>query len=216
MKIGVLIITRGDRPDFVKHANYLLSIQTVLIDHVLIIDEKPLSNKCDITYRYKKGSKILFDLGMDCIVIIEDDDFYSANYIETMVKKWVENRKPLIFGLANTIYYSLTQKKYSVLKHRGRASMMSTLISREAVINWGEDNYPFADLTLWNQLKGIAIEDETGLCIGIKHGIGLCGGKAHKTNFPYSIDDKDFKYLESKVDKKSFEFYKSIHEKRKN
>lgn len=214
MKIGVLIITRGDRPKFLEHAKYLLSLQTKQPDFIEIVDEKPLTNKCDITYRYKKGSNVLFRKGADCVLPFEDDDFYSENYIETMVKKWVENREPLIFGLANTIYYSLTQKKFTILKHRGRASMMSTMISRDAVINWGEDNYPFTDLTLWNQLKGVAVEDESGLCIGIKHGIGLCGGKAHNSNFPYSIDDKDFKYLESKVDKRSFEFYKSINEGR--
>ena len=192
LKIGVLTPDRGDRPKFLEHAKYLVSVQTLQPDVIEIVDGAPLSNQFDITYRYRTGSQRLFNKGVDVILFLESDDFYSANYIETMVKKWIEKKEPLIFGLANTIYYSLRQKKYSILKHRGRASMMSTMISRDAVINWGEDNYPFTDLTLWNQLKGIAIEDESGLCIGIKHGIGLCGGEAHKRNFPFSIDDKDF------------------------
>ena len=46
--------------------------------------------------------------------------------------------------------------------------------------------------------------------IGIKHGIGLCGGSAHTVNFPFDIDDKKLYWLKQNVRKESFEFYKSM------
>jgi hypothetical protein len=46
--------------------------------------------------------------------------------------------------------------------------------------------------------------------IGIKHGVGLCGGGGHKNTMWYKNEDPGMKWLASHVDKKSLEFYKSI------
>jgi hypothetical protein len=211
MKIGLLTPTRGDRSKFLEHAKYLMAQQTLQADHIEIVDDVPKSRLCDITYRYKIGCYRLFQKGVDVILFWEDDDHYAPNYIETMINTWVKAGKTDIFGIAQTIYYHLGLKKYITLNHPDRASMMNTMISKNAKINWGNDNYAFTDLVLWKQLKHKAtfIPHEI-LSLGIKHGIGMSGGSGHKTTFKYTHDDENLEYLQKTVDQKSFEFYRSI------
>lgn len=208
MIIGVLIPTRGDRPQFLEHAKYLLSQQTKQPDHVLIVDEPPKDNKCDITYRYRTGCEKLFALGVDVILFWEDDDWYRQDYIEKMLTAWLSIGKPHIFGLGDTIYYHIKTNQYKIMHHPERSSMMATLLSKEAKIDWGKDDYAFTDLILWKQLQSKATyKFNDTICLGIKHGIGMAGGSAHSKKFRYDHNDQDLKYLQKVVDPKSFIFY---------
>ncbi len=210
MKIGVLIITRGDRPKFLEHAKYLISEQTLQPDIVEIVDDKPLSDKIDITYRYRIGCERLFKKGVDVIIFWEDDDWYSKDYIQLMCSHWIANGQPDVFGLNTTVYYNININKYVLLSHPGRASMMSTMISKEAKINWGKDDYAFTDMVLWQQLKGISIKINETIAIGIKHGTGLCGGGGHVNDWKgYNLDDLKKDFLRMHTDEKSFCFYTS-------
>lgn len=211
MKAGVLIITRGDRPRFVEHAKYLLSKQTRQPDVIEIVDDKPKSDKVDITYRYRIGCERLFNKGCDVILFWEDDDYYSPEYIGTMLTKWILNDKPKLMGLSTTVYYHAITNKYLRISHPGRASMMSTMISKEAQINWGDDNYAYTDMILWRQLKGVSVDVKNIIALGIKHGTGLCGGGGHQMDWSkYNEHDQSKEFLKSIVDQKSFEFYCSL------
>lgn len=216
MNIGVLIITRGDRPKFLEHAKYLLSNQILRPDIIEIVDDKPITDKIDITYRYRIGCERLFKKGADCIVFIEDDDFYNENYLYELIKSWYENGKPELFGLNHTIYYNININRYVRLSHPGRASMMSTMISKDATVEWGNDNYAYTDMVLWGKLNGKAVTIDEDIAIGIKHGIGLCGGGGHRNDWQrYDLDDSDKSFLKSTVDKKSFKFYNELQNKNK-
>ena len=67
MKVGVLIPSRGDRTDFLKHAKWLLSQQTRQPDEILIVDYAPKTNDYDITPRYRYGCQELFKKGCDIV-----------------------------------------------------------------------------------------------------------------------------------------------------
>lgn len=205
MKIGVLIITRGDRPKFLEQAKNMLKQQTLQPNEICIVDDEPLSNDIDITYRYRIGFERLKDK-VDVIILWEDDDYYNPKYIETMFTSWVNNGKPELFGLNNTIYYNINNNKYVHLKHGGRASMMSTMISTKAVIEWGDDNYAYTDMVLWKKLKGVAV-DLGIINMGIKHGTGLCGGGGHVNDWGhYNQVDSDLSFLKS-ITGNEFPFY---------
>ena len=208
MKVAVVIPTRNDRPLFMNHCLYLLNRQTLKPDVIEIVNERPKSLEVDITYRYRIGCERAFDKGSDLAIFIEDDDWYSDKYIETIVHKWKENKKPHLFGLNSTVYYNIVNNKFKYLGHSGRASMMSTALSKDAVVKWGDDNYAYTDVILWRQLKGVAIDIKDRLCLGIKHGTGICGGGGHDLNWAhYDQLDADKSYLRSIVDDYSFEFY---------
>lgn len=215
MKIGVVIPTRGDeRKEFVTNCMDQLRRQTLQPNHVVLIDDKPKDAKPDITYRYRKGCNELISLGCDLIFFIEDDDFYCESYISFMVKCWQEAGEPDIFGFENTVYYNIVTQKYTILGHPGRASMMNTMVKTSALKNltWCDDNYSYTDLHLWKSLKGNTKKINWFPCIGIKHGIGLCGGGGHVKDWrAYDKEDHNFEFLLRHVDQKSMSFYRLIY-----
>lgn len=215
MKIAVIIPDRGDRPEFLKHCEWMIENQTMKPDHVLIVDYKPKSNQCDITERYRLAYHELYGKGFDCVLFMENDDYYRPEYIETMVNNWVIQGNPDLFGIAYTYYYHIGLSKYTRFDHPLRASMMNTLMKTNLVVNWCADNYPYTDAHLWKSIKNrITFVPELPISLGIKHGIGMSGGNYHRTKLDrYTHDDSNSHFLSSIVDDYSFNFYTQLHEK---
>jgi hypothetical protein len=211
MKIGVLIPTRGDRPKFLEHALFLISEQTHKPHFIEVVDDIPFSSQKDITYRYRVGCDRLVNKGCEIIFFWEDDDFYSPSYIQNMLDYWVTVGRPKIFGINHSIYYHLKLQKWFRQDHPGRASAMNTMVT-SSIINysWPKDNEPFTDLHLWKDIPGRSVDIPVIKSIGIKHGIGLCGGKGHSSLHWYKNNDPGFKWLSKIVDKRSLEFYKDV------
>jgi glycosyltransferase involved in cell wall biosynthesis len=213
MKIGIVIPTK-DRPEFLEHAKYLLSLQTRQPDVVEIVDDVT-DLATDITWRYRHGVERILAKGVDVILFWEDDDYYLPCYIEEMIKGWERSGKPDIFGHVITVYYHIVWRMYSYRKHRGRASMMNTMITKEAAqkITWCNDTESFTDLHLWNILKGVSI-DAPQMFIGIKHGTGTCVTHGHSSLELYGANDEDYEYLKGFVkDKRSIDFYTTFKAK---
>jgi len=212
IKVGVVIPTRGDRPEFLKNSLRLLSNQTLLPNEIIQIDFEPTSDACDITFRYRMGYEYFRKKDCDVIALWEDDDWYAPDYLETMVSEWIKAGKPDLFGTTYTIYYNLRVFGYFPMYHHQRSSAMSTLIKSNLVFDWCADSEPYTDVWLYQHLNYKLFTPEKHICLGIKHGIGKTGGKSHvdrldryKTNTGKLDVDKSF--LKSIVDKESFEFY---------
>ena len=208
--IGVVIPTRGDRSDFLERCLMMLDRQTLKADETCIISESPKSEDKDITYRYRKGFEKLFAKGCTVVFMIEDDDWYSPEYIETMYTHWINSESPDVFGIGETTYYHLGRNTYSRMIHPNRSSAFSTMVSKAVLdIDFPDDNYPFLDLELWKQLKGKTFIPDENICLGIKHGVGVCGGRGHDDDFKYDNQDKDFHYLK-KIVGPSWKYYKNL------
>lgn len=210
--IGVLIPDRNDRPLFLEHCLYMLSQQTLQPHHIEIVNDEPLSSAIDITYRYRIGCERLFAKACDRVLFIENDDWYRNDYIDLMNDLWKVNMKPDIFGLGKTTYYHIGTNKYTTMVHSRRASAFATMVTPAIMYHdFGKDSEPFFDIHLWKMpLKKITFFHTGNICLGIKHGKGSCGGKAHSKAFPYDNNDSDLSYLKSIVDEVSFKFYTSI------
>ena len=224
LKIAVLIPDRGDRPEFLENCLRMIKAQTVQPDLIHVINYAPRSEKCDITERYRTAYHALDGMNYDCILFMENDDFYSKKYIETMISKWIENGKPELFGTNYTYYYHIGLKRYMKLTHFRRASMMNTLIKPDLNIKWPVDDYPYTDAAIWQvdkfQIENkcirrmISVDPGEIISIGIKHNVGMAGGHYHNNRLErYDVNDSDFNFLESVMDNESFTFYKSQHEK---
>lgn len=216
VKVGVLIPTRGiERIEFIKNALRLVDYQTVKPHRIEVVGDPPANELCDITYRYKKGYQRFSDV--DIIFFWEDDDWYASDYIEQMLIEWDKAGRPDIFGTIFTMYYHLKLKKYFKMNHHQRASAMNTMIKPNKDINWGKDDNPYTDTWLWMQgqkLTQALYEPKTVKSIGMKHGIGMSGGKGHTDNFQrYLNDDHDMYWLRGIVDEESFKFYEELSNK---
>jgi hypothetical protein len=220
LRIGVIVPHRNDRPLFLEHLRMMLSLQTIQPKNIYWIDYAPESNEKDITQRYKVGYKRASAelISNDILAFIECDDYYAPDYLETMVHEWLRAGQPDIIGTGRTIYYHLKLKKYFTLTHPRRASAMNTLIKPNLSFPWCEDNYAFTDLHLWNLtvetplqkpiLKGHIFNPEKIISIGMKHGVGLTGGRCHIDRLQrYNVDDSESNFLKEHCDKESFEFY---------
>ncbi len=212
MKIAVLIPTRGNRPEFFENCLRMVRNQTVKPDRVEVVIDTATSSDCDITWRYKLGYERLRNKGFDIIFLMEDDDYYAPDYIETMLSAWGDAGKPDIFGTDYTIYYHIKLYKWLTMHHQVRSSAMSTMIVPDLKLDWNiVDNDPYTDLYLWRMVKGRTFKPEKHICIGIKHGSTMTGGRLHTDKLhQYVNDDSNKLWLQKNTDPESFKFYSTL------
>lgn len=217
-KIGIIIPDRNDREYFLMNLVRMLESQIIedrfelLDDNIRIFNFEPTDKECDITKRYRIGYESFKDSDVDCILLMENDDYYSPHYINTMVSEWINHGRPEIFGTNYTYYYHIGLLQYEKFIHMKRASAMNTLIKPNLDIEWPIDKEPYTDIHLWKQLKGVTFTPSNIISIGIKHNVGLTGGQYHSTKLErYKFDDSEMQFLESNIDPESFNFYKKIN-----
>lgn len=216
-KFCVIIPDRGDRKEFTKHCLYQMKIQTLQPSKVYHVNYEPVSPIPDLIPRIRCGINAAKKEGYDKCFIIENDDFYPINYFQKMQFEDYD-----FIGIGRTIYYSLLQKKYRFLNHKevarlayDRSSLFCTgfRISALKDFEFPDSTYKFLDLNLW---KYAILKNNYHLYyldympIGIKHGIGLCGGAAHNILFSYDGEDGNLKWLKENTTQKSYEFYLKI------
>jgi hypothetical protein len=211
-KVGVIIPTRGkERARFVDNCLRQMETQTLKPHEIALVDYEPETIYKDITQRYRKGYDALRNMGLDVIALIEDDEFYSPEYLEYMTAKWVEYGKPQLFGASFNWYYNLRMKAYHKMEHHTQSHAMSTLIKPDLNFPWCHDNEAFTDVYLWNlrkYLTGVIFTPEKNIAICMKHGVGLTGGNSHRDNDSrYKNKDADMAWLRSQLTPESFEFF---------
>jgi glycosyltransferase involved in cell wall biosynthesis len=213
LKVGVLIPDRNDRPVFLKKCLQMVNDQSVKPYHIELVNDPPLSDKKDITYRYRIGYDRMRNMGLDVIAFMENDDWYSRQYLEMMLDEWLQRGKPDLFGTGYTIYYHLKLRKYITMVHDDRASAMNTLIKPDMDFNWGIDENPFTDMHLWITIPNRSVWfSPRVVAVGMKHGIGKCGGYSHVDRLErYDVVGKpDNGFLERCIDAESFKFYEKF------
>ncbi len=218
MNIGIIIPDRNDRPRFLENCIRMIEAQTLKPTEIFLANQdsgiEPPQK--DITWRYRKGYEYFAGRGFDCILFMENDDWYSKYYIEEMVKAWEKHGRPELFGTAYTIYYNIALKKWRNFEHPQRSSAMSTLIKPDLNFKWCPDTEVYTDMWLWlgAGLKGVTFKPANNICMGIKHGVGAVGGEFHNTYLhTFNFDDADLDYLQTNLDSKSFNFYSTYFDK---
>lgn len=212
MKVAVLIPDRGDRPKFLDNCLRMMKVQTLRPDIIELVNDIPRSDVCDITWRYRTGYDRLRNKDIDVIALIENDDWYHPQYLEYMISQWrgYERIRPDILGTDYTIYYHLKTRGYYTMYHDDRASAMNTLIRPDLNFDWCSDREPYTDMHLWKTLRGPVIHPSLDYSIGIKHGVGLCGGDMHKNRlhrFERGHLDPEYSFLKTTMDEPSYKFY---------
>lgn len=218
-KIVALVPTRGDRHKMLANMHRLMSLQTLPLYGMVVFDDPPVNpNEKDITYRYSNGLKRVFEQYPDCelVALIEDDDYYSATYLETMYNKWIEHGRPSTFGMGDTYYYHIGINAWHHQIHKERSSAFTTFMTREVMdwMRWPAPTYSFVDIDIWRQFPGPTIIVNPPLAIGIK---GHCegahfGGMGHNDKWATYAKrhDPDQVWLSQYVDSVSLEFYRSL------
>lgn len=215
MKVGILIPDRNDRPEFLANCLRMIEAQTLKPHIIELVNDPHTDSRPDITKRYRLGYDRLRNKGLDVIALIENDDWYSPMYLHLMVNTWIENRKPDLFGTNYTIYFHIKLQKYLTMQHDDRSSAMNTLIKPDLHFPWCSDDNPFTDLHLWQKNKRLInsrlFSPSPIISVGMKHGIGKCGGLSHVDKLHrYRSDGKIF--LKGTLDPISYEFYNKYYD----
>jgi hypothetical protein len=184
---------------------------TLKPDLIICVDWKPVSEDFDLVERVYDGVQKAKESGFDLVFIVEDDDYYPADYFERFGDFTSD-----FFGDDLTYYYHLQQRGFNSQPHPKRSSLFTTgfRISHMDGFQWGGDQ--FLDLRIWQwanrNIKWRKFVN-TG-AIGIKHGIGKCGGKGHTMRMRHQ--DPKMEWLQNRVDADSFDFYKSLSNELRN
>lgn len=204
-KFAVIIPDRSDRPGLTLNCLDQLSRMTVRPDHIYHINWSPLDNRYDLVERIHNGVMRAVEDGVDLVFIIENDDAYPLDYFSRFGSMQAD-----FFGDETTYYYNLKNRTFNSFSHPGRSSLFTTgfRISKIQGFQWSGDQ--FLDLRLWKWAgeKNLNRLFITSGAIGIKHGIGLCGGKGHRMILKNC--DPELRWLKGRVDKESFLFYAEL------
>lgn len=204
MKFATITPTRGDRPELLEFCKFQLSRMEIKPDHSFFIDFPPKDDKIDLVWRVFEGIQKAAEMGFEQVFIVEDDDFYLADYFNNIPDAD-------FIGEINTIYYNLKNRTYQNFNHPGRSSLFTTGFKISALKGFRPNyNERFLDISIWKHAFNNKLTTkfrETG-AIGIKHNIGLCGGKGHVMRMKHT--DESLEWLKSKVDSTSYEFYKYL------
>ncbi len=196
---------RNDRPELLEFCKHQLSRMNTKPTHSYFINYPAKAANVDLVERVREGIRQAKADGFDLVMIIENDDFYDRSYFDYLPDTD-------FIGSIKTTYYNLKNRTYQDWTHPKRASLFTTGFKISALndFEWPENSERFLDLSLWNyavqKRKSIGWR-ETG-AIGIKHGIGLCGGRGHVQRNKYS--DKDLEWLKANTDQDAFTFYSTL------
>jgi hypothetical protein len=181
-----LITPTGDRPDafamcerWIQQQDYTGPIQWIVIDdgHTatnttqgqFYLREKP-QKKHSLCRNIRSA---IPHIKGECILIIEDDDYYHPHYISTMVGRL--HKSDLVGEVGAKYYYVRESKYYHFTEHKHsslcRTGMKANVI--DTLKKCAEGNNASIDLRLWAQWKGSRetwkdLNQNQPLCVGIK------------------------------------------------
>jgi glycosyltransferase involved in cell wall biosynthesis len=181
--------------------------QTRRPDQWIVVDDGKIPTACTMGQTYVRREPRAADpthtltlnlmMGMqrvrgDKVVIVEDDDWYSPDYLEWM---GAELDRGTLAGEGRAIYYNVMLRAWYQHNNTDRASLCSTGFSAALLPNVARlcrSPDPFLDMRLWRTLKGRVTTPSHRRVIGIKGMPGRRGiGIGHRTDNPRWQADHD-------------------------
>lgn len=204
----VLLITpdRNDRAELLNHCRWQVNRLAGNFEH-LIVNFEPVSAQHDIRERVKFGVDYALSNGFEWCSVLENDDFYAHHYLHTVCK--LMDGADFI-GSEFTYYHNLKNRTWERSHHPNHSSLFCTSFRASVMkdFKWHQAHRTFLDLDIWRYARRFRRTFTDLPAIGIKHGIGMTGGKGHSQTFPNK--DGDLSWLKSKVDDVSYEFYSTL------
>jgi hypothetical protein len=233
MKVSVITPT-GGRPMAFELCELWMSRQTRQPDEWIVIDDFEFPTKCTMGQKvirrtpfWDLNSGITLQLNLleafkiiegDIILVMEDDDWYSPDYIKNMVEKFqtpdFENKTPHLIGAGLYVYYNINNFTYSYHNNINHSSLSQVafckkLIPQISVLLKYFSKVMFFDMELWKWTKcnKTIFLTKKPWCVGIK---GLPGRPGvmheHRKKLDY-LDTKELDKLKEWIGKEDFEIY---------
>lgn len=214
MNFATITPSRGsERNKLLEFCKHQLARMTIKPDQSYFIDHPPRNTSVDLVERVRMGIDLAIKDGHEYVFIVEDDDFYLPDYFQAFVPAM--NRGDDWLGTTYTTYYNLKNRTFQKFEHPGRSSLFQTGFRLSALqkFNWPTSKTVMLDLHLWAHSR-LSRNNHTRyfhngpIALGIKHGLGVCGGKAHSMELKHK--DQNHAFLKSSVDLEAFKFYMTL------
>jgi hypothetical protein len=228
MKISIITLTGGRDLAF-KLCESWMKNQTLKPDEWIVVDDYKIPTKCTMGQKvirrepFWESGQMTLEKNLlealkivtgDIILIIEDDDWYSPNYIENMVKKFeaLSEGKPIgsssiIAGEGICLYYNITNYTYHYFNNTNYASLFQTAFTKDLIPQINDllikyENHLYFDIHIWKELKQCnktVFLTKSPWSVGIK---GLRGKRSINTfghDIKLSFLDEKYLYLLKKI-----------------
>lgn len=187
-----LITPTGGRPEAFALCEKYMARQSVKFDQWLVIDDYPVPTECTMGQEVIRPEPLWKDGGMtlprnllaglqaaegEYILIIEDDDWYSPEYIKTLVEKLQTYD---LAGEGKARYYNIQNYRHMTHTNMKHASLCQTGFRRsilQKVMHCVEGNTGrgFIDLFIWELEVNKMVFAGSQTCLGIKGMPGRSG-----------------------------------------
>lgn len=224
MKVTVITPTGGRFDSFALCEKYMQR-QTIKPDQWIVVDDCEDATPCTMgqehihrTPFWKQGDMTLPQnmlAGLeaatgDVVLIMEDDDWYRADYIENMKQRLLTAD---MSGEGEAKYYNVRNHRHMVHRNMKHASLCQTGFTREIMdqikdVTHRNIGQKFLDLHLWNiKCNRDVFSRSDSLCVGIKGMPGRGGiGYGHKDTMG-SVDARPFRMLRHWIGAEDAEIY---------
>jgi len=216
MQNGITLITpTGDRYETFMFCEMWMGRQTVKPNQWIVIDDGiTRDTRCTLGQDYKKRERLAGEpphtlhlnllvalplIKYNHIMVIEDDDYYAANYIEQM-NNWLAHNH--IVGQGEAIYYNIQNQTYRHMHNRNHASLCQTGFTsinieklKQACELTGKGNSTGIDILFWRNAAGKKYLEfaEKKMLIGLK---GLPGRRGFGCGHSFlPVQDVEFQKL---------------------
>ncbi len=214
-----VITCTGNRKQAFNLSQLWMSKQTIKPDQWIVVDDGNELQEITQPMTYIKRLKgvkepehtlllnlkesLKYVLG-DKIIIWEDDEYYSENYIEVMSNKL---DKYDLVGIGENKYYHLPSHKYFRHINQNNSSLAQTAFNKRVIDNLQNlfNGNQYIDMRLWKLQrlnKHIFFDNDKSLYCGIKGLQGRKGiGWAHNSWNPRLLTDKNHTLLKQWIPK---------------
>ena len=242
MKISIITPTGGRAIGFTLCERWMKR-QTLKPDEWIVVDDYEKRTKCKMGQKvirrkpfWRPGEMTLQKnllealkiVTGDIILIIEDDDWYSPNYIENMVKKFETlsegksiSESSLLIGEGHSLYYHVRNYTHKYFDNMDHASLFQTGFTKDLIPKINDlliknINQMYFDDRLWKDIKDCnkcIFLTKSPWSVGIKGLVGerFVGTFGHFQGLP-DLDKKYCNLLQKIMPKEEVELYMYISE----
>ena len=154
----------------------------------------------------------------DAIAFIEDDDWYSRDYLEVATKRLRQDGGYSMIGEGKALYYNVRNSRWHLHGNDQHASLAQTVLCRRAFDDLSKvvehDDDPFVDVRLWRDSKYarkvFLPEPDRPTLVGIK-GIYQGYGIGHAKPLPNHDTNREYFYhLVGREEGRIYDKYKGV------
>lgn len=238
-KVAVVTSLPPGREVFRDAVTVMVTRQTVQSHEWIVVDgvlsnsnptDRTRSSVIDQFERVTKGVRIATESGADRILIMEEDDHYPSDYIETMLSSW-DKKKAMAANKWYTPYDTIRRVAYNFVP---RSCPPFHVMGFTPALYWqfydhvGKLYDPTAkttdrplviDYALWKFVRSheipVDLLDVPEWVVSLKHNIGVTVSALHRDvrtssstfKYPGRVNDKNLSWLRSHVAPDMFEWY---------